>query len=227
MLCEKNRRCNNIFTCKYCGEIWRRKNFRAFAEGIEELEIKEVYYYVIKPSVFDSLKNNLERIYKLIEQIRLKKKMGKLKFFGRLEVSFSSQYGFLPHLNIITFNAKLDINYNKKRLKMWKKKLKDKEETKKVAWYFLKQQKLDEEKANIVKKALKKRRQVIVSSNFKIKDYTEEIILKELDFRFLGTQTIRVREELELRARIREERRKINRKFKEELKKIRSKYGLL
>ena len=222
--CREGKRCKNVFVCKFCGEVWRRNKFKNFCDSYDlNFLNQDFFYYVIKPKKFDSLISNLEKMFFIIEQLRELKKRKKGIFFARLEVSFSRQYGFLPHLNIISFSSELYLNIG--NFAIWSRKITKEHEknAKKIAWYILKFNNIGTEKGLIVQKALNRKSQLIYSTEFKSKNWIDEILQSELDFRFLGVYPIRSKEEIELRKKITEKRKELSKYLKTELRKIKEK----
>jgi len=219
--CREGRRCNSPLSCKHCGESWRRAKFKGFAECLpsvlEDTDI--ITYLVVKPWEFLSLRAGIERMFKYLDDLREEKKRGRLPvMFSRLEVSFGKKnLGFNPHLNIICFDdpSRLIDLADSHGLKVWhRQKDHNKDTALSIAWYMLKFNNIGIEKGEAVRKALNRRTQLLHSKEFNHKtiNYIDEYI--DLDFSFMGVYPIRSKEEIRIREKIREERRRLNAKFK-------------
>ena len=231
--CRKDKRCGYFLSCKHCGEAWRRRKFCEYCDALPKvlhrLRSKNdnpiITYIVIRSNQLLNLKDSMEQIYKFIDYLREEKKRGRLPIsYGRLEVSFSkSVLGFNPHLNLIAFeNADFFKVAEKYWLKIWYQNKEFSEDVaKSIAWYILKFNNLGIEKGEAVRRAINKRNTIIYSKDFTPtkRDYIEDFLY--MDFSFLGIERVRTPEELELRDRYREIRRKINIAFKRELELIR------
>jgi hypothetical protein len=184
---------------------------------MEDTEI--ITYLVIKPLEFLSLRDGIERIFLYLDDLREEKKRGRLPvMYSRLEVSFGKKnLGFNPHLNIISFDDPRHLIEIATRhgLKIWYQKKDNLQDTAlSIAWYILKFNNIGIEKGEAVRKALNRRTTLLHSKEFNHKtiNYIDEYI--DLDFSFMGVYPIRTKKEIEIREKIREERRKLNQKFK-------------
>lgn len=219
--CREGRRCNSPLSCKHCGENWRRAKFKAFAESLPSVigDTDIITYLVIKPWEFLTLRDGIERMFSYLDLLREEKKRGRLPvMFSRLEVSFGKKnLGYNPHLNIICFGdpASLISLALGLDLKVWHKKKDGKKDTAlSLAWYILKFNNIGIEKGEAVRRALNRRTPLLHSKEFNHKtiNYIDEYI--DIDFSFMGVYPIRSKEEIRIREKIREERQKLNRKFK-------------
>lgn len=226
--CRKNRRCNRTLSCSYCGSGWQRGKFKGFVQCLETLHEEQnqkdipLTYIVIKSNKLGSLKDKLNDMTNLTEELKELKKRGKLAvFFSRLEISFSKgNLGFNPHLNILAWG---DCSYfknvsDKLGLSFWsQKKTNDKKTAKSVAWYMLKFNQIGIEKGEAVRKALNKKRTIFASRefNFKSINYIDEFI--DIDFSFLGIYPIRSKKDILLRAEHKKTLLKLRCKLKEEI----------
>ena len=229
--CSEGKRCNYPLSCEKCGENWRRAKFKAFAErlpfAVSDNAI--ITYIVIKANPLLNLHDGIEEIYSYIDKLREAKKRGKLPTcFCRLEVSFGKKnLGFNPHLNIISFHDKdffIDLAKNYNLTSWYSRKDSNKDTILSIAWYILKFNKIGIEKGEAVRKALKKRNQITHSKEFNHANinYIDEFI--DIDFSFMGVYPIRTKEEIELRKKLSEERRKLNKEFRDRIELAKKKF---
>jgi len=231
--CRKGSRCNNFFACKYCGDIWQKKNFINVCNGLNGVNLNDsiITYFIISSDYFGSLNNKLNQLLPFYNDLKELKKRNKLDvFYSRLEISFKkSKLGFYPHFNIITFSdidkTKIKELAIKHGLKVWNRKVdNDINEVKKVFWYILKYNNLGIEKGEAVRIALNKKRTILHSKHFNSDndlDYLKEI--SNIDFGFMGVYPIRTPEEILLREEIRKKRQELNKFFKSKLEEIKAK----
>jgi hypothetical protein len=226
--CRKGKRCNAVFSCKYCATTWQKKHFKAFIECLPRINTDIITYYVVRCYGVESLNSKLTQIFNFIDRLKELKKRNKLPpLYARIEVSYRDLIGFNPHINIVLFSddySEFKTIAKELHLKLWKRKKQYSEDiAKSLIWYILKPQKLNIQRGEIVRIAFNKRNQIFKTKefNFNLNTINENELIN-LDFSFMGTMPIRTKEELELRAKIREMRREINRKFKEELAKLQS-----
>jgi len=215
--CRKNFRCHAPLSCKTCGETWQKAKFKGFCSSFKFSNKDSITFLVIKPDYLNSLTVGVSLMFGFINELRDLKKRGKIcDFYSRLEVSFGKQYlGFNPHLNIVCFGDTKSIEEAVKThgLGIYKrKKENDINVVKSLLWYILKYNPLGVEKGEAVRKAFDKKSSVLHSKRFNSKSYIDEII--DIDFSFMGVYPIRTKEELIFRAKIKDERAKINKKFK-------------
>jgi hypothetical protein len=220
--CKPSNRCKNRFACKYCAEIWQKQNFLKFCNGLDRFtksdfnSNKSITYFVIKAYEILNLNDGLEECYLFLKELReLKKRDNLSPFWLNLEVSFGKKsLGFNPHINLIYFGNKEDIesiamNF---KLKCWSAKKDNNINTiKSIAWYSLKFNNIGLEKGEAVRLALNKRKTTMHTKHFNSSNYLEDI--RYIDFGFLGVYPIRTKKEVYYRK-----------KYKEELKKLREKY---
>jgi len=231
--CRKGNRCNSPLSCKSCGEFWQKAKFKAFAESVMKVvnNNESLTYVVVKCNDICTLRQGLDKILSLLDDLRELKKRGKLPaIFSRLEVSFGKKnLGFNPHLNLLIWNdvatvRKLVLKHD---LKFW---MRSKENSvdvaKSIAWYMLKFNSIGIERGEAVRRVLNKRSTMFYTKEFNHKtlDYIDEFI--DIDFSFLGVYPIRSQAEIELRKKIREERKRLNRKLKKLIVKERKKLEL-
>ncbi len=229
--CQSGKRCGFFLGCSTCAGIWRRHKFSEFCSALDlnynKISNEDIFYIVIRPDFFGTLREKIEKIFLLVSEIReYRRNKKKLPFFyARLEISFKkSQLGFNPHLNIITtdkvFFKKIAQKFG---LNFWsRKKNNDLNTIKSIVWYMLKFNRLDYEQARAVQITLNKRRTIMTSEHFKTKniDYNYYI---DTDFSFLGVMEIRSKDEVRLRNRVKKIRKNVNLFFKKELEKVKKK----
>jgi len=209
--CRKNWRCNRPLSCPNCGNSWRKAKFKGFSQCLDNLDevslSKETVltYIVITSNKLGTLKEKLQDMFTLLNEVKKLKKKGKLPiFFGRLEFSFKKDsLGFNPHLNLLVWGdySIFENLSNELGLNFWKKeKTNNKETAKSIAWYMLKFNSIGIEKGEAVRKALNKKRTIVNSKEFTFKsiNYIDEYI--DIDFSFMGVYPIRSEKEILLRA---------------------------
>ncbi|MBU1666939.1 hypothetical protein KKC13_00850 [bacterium] len=162
-------------------------------------------YIVIKSNKFGTLREKLNDLIILLDEVKELKKRGKLpSFFGRLEISFKrDKLGFNPHLNLLVWGdySIFQNLANSLGLNFWhKNKNNDTNTIKSIVWYMLKFNSIGIEKGETVKKALNKKRTIINSSDFSFKtiNYTDEYI--DIDFSPMCVYPIRSSTEVLLRS---------------------------
>ena len=223
MSCDKFRRCKSFFTCSVCGGHLQKKRFKNFTNVYNKSDNDIITYIVIKPSKNKILSDSLNDILDLLNDIRKLKKNGKIgDFYSRLEVSFSKNLGFNPHLNILSFGDFKEIktlldNYD---LSFWhRKKDNNKDTVLSIIWYMLKFNSIGIEQGKAVKTALNRKRVILYSNRFTpLKDNCDSAFI-DTDFSFLGIKPIRSKQEVLFRKKIKEERKKTNLKLKKFLSK--------
>jgi len=231
--CRKGKRCNSPLSCKFCGEFWQRAKFKAFTESVGKVvnDNESLTYVVVKCNYICTLRQGLDKIFSLLDDLRELKKRGKLPaIFSRLEVSFGKKsLGFNPHLNLLIWNdytivkelaLKHDLNF------WYRTKENSVDVAKSIAWYMLKYNNIGIERGEAVRIALNKRSTMFYTKEFNHKalDYIDEFI--DIDFSFLGVYPIRTKAEIELRKKIREERKRLNKMLRELIVKEREKLEL-
>lgn len=229
-LCEIGKRCRKHLSCRDCGESWQRKEFKRFCEGSKNLTRNEILtYLVIKPVQIIGLHRGIGIIYGVIEELREEVKRQRLTgaFFGRLEVSFSQQYGFNPHLNLLAYGnivPFLEI-FMRHDVKVWRRVKENNMQTAySIVWYMLKYNPIGYDKGELVRKILNRRQTVINSRHFNGLDLPEEVTAGDIDFRFMGTCKIRYREEIEARREHAAKLRKERAALREKIEAIHAKY---
>jgi len=226
--CKEGFRCHSPLSCRNCGDNYQRGHFKAFCDTFKQSNNDIITYFVIKNSSLCTLREGTTNIFLFLDEIKKLKKRKKIcEFYSTFEVSFSKNtLGFNPHLNFLFF-GKIDADIKqiaeKYNLSVWnRKKDNDKNTVLSLVWYFLKFNKINIEEGEAVRKVLNKRRRIFKSGRFNVAkvDYIDEII--DIDFSFMGTYPIRSKEEVEAREEIREERKKLNKKFKGKIKRIKN-----
>ena len=224
MGCVKGRRCKSFFTCSVCGGHLQKKRFKNFTNSYTRIDTDIITYIVIKPSKITILEDNLNTILNFMDDLRTLKKNKKIgDFYSRLEVSFSKDLGFNPHLNILSFG---DFTEIKKLLKdydltFWSRKKENNKDTIfSIIWYMLKFNSIGKEQGKAVKTALNRRRAILYSNRFTPKKDSCDMEFIDTNFSFLGTKPIRSKEEVFYRKEIAKERKKINLKLKKFLSKL-------
>ena len=225
--CREGRRCNSPLSCKHCGESWQKAKFKAFANCLPDVISGSdiITYLVIKPSAFLTLGDGIAKMFEYIDDLREAKKRGRMPvMYSRLEVSFGKKsLGFNPHLNILSFGdtALFEELAESHGLSVWKRsKPADTETALSIVWYMLKFNNIGIEKGEAVRIALNRRTQLLHSKEFNHKtiNYIDEFI--DIDFSFMGVYPIRTKEEIELRKKLKEERKQLNAKYREMLKRV-------
>ena len=90
--CRKNRRCNKTLSCPHCGEGWRKAKFKGFCQCLESLDEVQLSsdtsltYVVIKSNKLGTLKEKLNDILLLLDEIKELKKRGKLPHYFRVSL---------------------------------------------------------------------------------------------------------------------------------------------
>jgi len=228
--CRKDWRCNRPLSCEHCGKSWQRAKFKGFTQCLESLDevilSRETIltYIVIKSNKLGTLKEKLNDMVSLLDEVKELKKRGKLPiFFSRLEFSFKKEsLGFNPHLNLLVWGdySIFERLAHSLGLTFWKrKKVNNKKTAKSIAWYMLKFNSIGIEKGEAVRKALNKKRTIINSKEFAFKsiNYIDEYI--DIDFSFMGIYPIRSKREILLRAEHKKNLKELRTQLKLEISK--------
>lgn len=223
--CKEGWRCKKPLLCHFCAKIWQKRHFKAFAQTLVHRGDDSITYMIVKSNSLNTLGVGIEDCYKFLGELKELKKRDKIcDFYSRLEVSFGvNQLGFNPHINIVFFGSINGIKEIAQRynLGVWhRKKENDRDTILSIVWYMLKFNDIGLTQGEAVATALKKRRTILHTKrfNYTLPKDSDELI--DMDFSFLGTYSIRSKEEVSLREEIREKRRAINSEFKQKMESI-------
>jgi hypothetical protein len=233
--CNAGKRCNYIHACKECANNYQKRQFALHVKELDFTKLNSFYYVVVGSKRIDTLRTNLEEIKEFMKRFSARKnrKRGIFKFgefFSRLEVSFKHGFGFYPHLNIMFFNVSLSelqeelyhlTDAHELKFKIYRKDA-DENTIKSMLWYILKYNQMEWKKGVAVQVACKGLQEIRYSTMFRYTDLNkfDDDILPLIDMSFMKIHPIRSGREVELNNKIKLERAKLNKKYRDKLSKL-------
>ena len=126
--CYPEHRCNNTKKCKYCFNIWRKKQYKKATEHLKEKHIKGYKYKYLLTFVsledkgLRSKNNNLDNFLKeLIRGKRYKSSfLYNAQYISKKHISHSKERGYNPHIHFLYLGNK-HFKYSKQLKKIQNK----------------------------------------------------------------------------------------------------------